>query len=1004
MKKSLFTSMILVLMLTLCFTPPVLAQVSEEGGSGLLRVQRGMTSGQGQWTFGFFSRYFHQDLETDASEDIYNFRMNANATFALTDNLELTGTLPCIGWIRLREDAPLNSLENESLDEFAIGDVSAKLKMSLPVFTPRIRLAAEGFATFETGKEDTKDYPNVGYASPFTSNTTSYGVRGLLSISTQHSSIWPMLIHVNGGIRLSDDEEVLYYHSYPSPILDIPDAADDYTNKLLDWGLGAEFPFFSHLNFFGEVHSEMLIDTDDYIKMEENPIYAGGGIKIPFAGKSELTLSAVKLLSKDDNDTAFDPEDSFPEWQFVAGLSFSKGLYGGKPRMKRTPVPEAWAAEPQVVVPAPEPVVEVEEKTDDFFETERAEEPEVKHEVIEPIEPTELETVPEGMPQKEIRVEVIKEETPPPPPIQNFHQPLVVINMGQAPLPQYGQPLQWIDQDGKVYHLQPAYPQVNIPGQVQFMSPGQPMSAPPLPSVGADAAEKLDEPAVTKEVETTPAPSKTHAVPAKTEAAPLQKTEMDSLGDADFDGLANNLDKCPFAAEIYNGFLDEDGCPDAPPENLEAKDLSRDTDGDGIADISDKCATVAEDWDGFEDYDGCPDLDNDGDGIPDKVDLCPTLPETYNGLNDGDGCPEELETEEEEVVIDEEAEIEEQIKALDLTEDQVGKDGDGDGIQDIYDHCPTRQEDLDGYQDEDGCPDVDNDNDGINDSKDDCPNIPENFNGHQDDDGCPDISPEEKKIRKTDQDGDGLIDERDNCPTLAEDWDGFQDNDGCPDLDNDNDGIVDEKDECPNAPENFNGLKDKDGCPETEIQPTVPMTIPPVTDKPVVPEAVKPAAIEAEPEETPAPPVPEKSETMVDPAQPVEDDEMLAETPPPPVVEKPARPAASIFAGDYVYFESSSADFTQESLQVLSKVVTVMTNFPDITVEVAGYTDSTGAAELNRTLSEKRALMVRDELIKRGIAESRLTVKGYGEDNPIAPNDTAEGKAQNRRVAFNLLP
>ncbi len=132
------------------------------------------------------------------------------------------------------------------------------------------------------------------------------------------------------------------------------------------------------------------------------------------------------------------------------------------------------------------------------------------------------------------------------------------------------------------------------------------------------------------------------------------------------------------------------------------------------------------------------------------------------------------------------------------------KDSDNDGIYDSEDKCPEKAEDIDGFQDDDGCPDLDNDNDGIPDDVDLCVNLPEDIDGFQDDDGCPDL----------DNDKDGIPDINDKCPNKAEDFDGFEDNDGCPDLDNDNDGIPDVNDKCPNAPENINGYLDDDGCPD----------------------------------------------------------------------------------------------------------------------------------------------------------------------------------------------
>jgi outer membrane protein OmpA-like peptidoglycan-associated protein len=131
-------------------------------------------------------------------------------------------------------------------------------------------------------------------------------------------------------------------------------------------------------------------------------------------------------------------------------------------------------------------------------------------------------------------------------------------------------------------------------------------------------------------------------------------------------------------------------------------------------------------------------------------------------------------------------------------------DADGDGIPDDVDKCPKEPEDKDGFQDDDGCPDLDNDNDGIPDALDKCPNEPEDKDGFEDEDGCPD----------PDNDKDGIPDKLDKCPNEPEDKDGFEDQDGCPDPDNDTDGIPDTIDKCPNEPETFNHYKDEDGCPD----------------------------------------------------------------------------------------------------------------------------------------------------------------------------------------------
>jgi hypothetical protein len=134
-----------------------------------------------------------------------------------------------------------------------------------------------------------------------------------------------------------------------------------------------------------------------------------------------------------------------------------------------------------------------------------------------------------------------------------------------------------------------------------------------------------------------------------------------------------------------------------------------------------------------------------------------------------------------------------------------GADRDGDGVPDFRDRCPRAAEDLDGFEDDDGCPDPDNDNDGVIDAFDGSPNEREDFDGYQDSDGVPDL----------DNDGDGLPDTADDCPDSAEDADGILDEDGCPEEDADGDGILDVEDDCPLEAEVPNGIEDEDGCPES---------------------------------------------------------------------------------------------------------------------------------------------------------------------------------------------
>ncbi len=99
--------------------------------------------------------------------------------------------------------------------------------------------------------------------------------------------------------------------------------------------------------------------------------------------------------------------------------------------------------------------------------------------------------------------------------------------------------------------------------------------------------------------------------------------------DRDGDGLLDGVDRCPDNAEDFDGFEDDDGCPD------------EDNDKDGILDASDQCINEPEDKDEFEDENGCPDPDNDNDGFLDLNDECPNDAEVINGVQDYDGCPDE---------------------------------------------------------------------------------------------------------------------------------------------------------------------------------------------------------------------------------------------------------------------------------------------------------------------------------------------------------------------------
>jgi outer membrane protein OmpA-like peptidoglycan-associated protein len=110
-----------------------------------------------------------------------------------------------------------------------------------------------------------------------------------------------------------------------------------------------------------------------------------------------------------------------------------------------------------------------------------------------------------------------------------------------------------------------------------------------------------------------------------------------------------------------------------------------------------------------------------------------------------------------------------------------------------------------------------------------------------------------------------------------------------------------------------------------------------------------------------------------------------------------------VMPGD-VTFETNSASLDSKFFTVLDSVATVLQEYKSTLVTVAGHTDSTGAADYNQKLSEKRATAVALYLHSRGVAGERLAAIGHGEAQPVAGNDTAEDRAKNRRVEITLDP
>ncbi len=288
-----------------------------------------------------------------------------------------------------------------------------------------------------------------------------------------------------------------------------------------------------------------------------------------------------------------------------------------------------------------------------------------------------------------------------------------------------------------------------------------------------------------------------------------------------------------------------------------------------------------------------------------------------------------------------------------------GADGDRDGVGDDDDRCAATPEDADGFEDLDGCPEVDNDGDDVNDELDECPLAAEDPDGFEDADGCP----------ETDDDGDGLDDKTDRCPDAAEDMDGVQDDDGCPEGDADDDGVGDELDGCPAAAEDKDGIEDDDGCPETDAD-----------DDGLKDELDK---------------CPLEAEVFND----TNDEDGCPD----------AGPSLAIVEGDAVvieekiFFDLDRARIKTRAEPVLNAVASILKAQSHLRIRIEGHADDQGNAVWNQTLSRMRSERVREYLIKRGIAADRLEVEGFGSARPLVRGTAAKARDQNRRVEFIII-
>lgn len=340
--------------------------------------------------------------------------------------------------------------------------------------------------------------------------------------------------------------------------------------------------------------------------------------------------------------------------------------------------------------------------------------------------------------------------------------------------------------------------------------------------------------------------------------------------------------------------------------------------------------------------------DRDEDKVSDKMDQCIDIPGTW----DFKGCPD---TDGDGIVDTEDACPAE----AGLIEFNGCPDTDGDKIVDKDDECPT----VPGLEQFKGCPDTDED--GIQDSEDDCPEVAgiAEFKGCPDTDGdglkdsddlCPETPGPIENDGCPDTDGDGIFDYLDECPTEP----GPGENRGCPWPDTDGDGLLDKDDKCPNNP----GPVENEGCPYTDTDGDG------VLDK----DDQCPNVVGI-PENFGCPEIKEEEQEIIN------------------------------TAFENLEFESGKDVIRNSSFPSLVELAELLKKKPEWKLRIAGHTDNVGSERNNLVLSKKRAEAVKNFLTDNGVNPENIIVEYYGETQPIADNETQEGRQKNRRVEMTIV-
>lgn len=289
------------------------------------------------------------------------------------------------------------------------------------------------------------------------------------------------------------------------------------------------------------------------------------------------------------------------------------------------------------------------------------------------------------------------------------------------------------------------------------------------------------------------------------------------------------------------------------------------------------------------------------------------------------------------------------------------EDADRDGIPDEADACPSVAGVKSDNPKKNGCPlPSDRDNDGIVDVDDACPDVAGVASTDKAKNGCP-----------ADEDGDGIVDAEDACPKVPGVKSDDKAKNGCPlPQDQDNDGIVDGEDACPTVPGIKSDDKTKNGCPDPDRDHDG---------------------------------IPNEADACPDDPGPADANDPKRNGCPAAAFQKDG----SIKILDQIKFQTGSAAIVNDKVNAatLGAVVAILEKHPEVKfMRIEGHTDNKGNAAGNQKLSQARAQAVADWLVKNGKKDKNMfRAVGYGQEKPIASNDTDAGRANNRRVEFHTM-